>query len=217
MIKWMLVLLLLATGPVWAQESKEQAPKDPAAKKQPSLADLARQSRQRTANAEKPARSFTNADLARLKGANVSTSSSPATEPQAKPDEATGEPDDAKPEGLSPEELEKWKKAFDEARVNLQNTVNEALVLQLRMNNLRNAFLRQSDGVTQQRVQSQLQETFDQIEKNQRDRRDARAAVEKLQREARDAGLSRSQIEEFTGQLPADPPDILSETTRDSG
>lgn len=211
MIKWTVLLLLLVPGSVLAQDAGER----PAEKKTPSLAELARQSRQRSLEAKTPARRFTNADLARLQGANVSTSSGPAPVTAESPDESVegGESES----GLSPEELEKWRKAFEEARLELQKAVNEGLVLQLRMNNLRNAFLRQSDGATQQRVQAQLQETFDRIEANKREQRQARDEIAKLQREARAAGLSRDTVEQLTGQLPSEPPDILSDTTRDSG
>lgn len=218
MKKWMVLLLLTIPGTLLAQAPQEKPqPKPEAAAKSPSLADLARAARERRQHSDKSVRTITNADLSGLK-ANVTTSTAPS--PAAEPDaevQAAGEPDAAADsgadDGLSPEELQKWKEAFDEARLNLRNAVSEGLVLQLRMNNLRNAFLRQSDGATQERIQGQLQETLDQMGRNRKAQDDARAAINRLQSDARAAGLSQAKIRELTGTLPEPPPDILSETT----
>lgn len=220
MKQWMVLLFLMAPATLWAaQEPQEKpAPKRQAPATPPSLADLAKASRQHRQSTDKPVRTITNADLSKLK-ANVTTSTAPAAVAPSSDEETVGETDAAASEGaseeLSPEELQRWKEAFAEARTDLRNAVSEGIVLQLRMNNLRNAFLRQSDGTTQERIQGQLQATLDLIESNKKAQSDARAAISRLQGEARDAGLSQALIRELTGTLPEPPPEILSESTGD--
>jgi len=214
----MVLLLLTVPGTLLAQEAQEKpASKSQAVAKSPSLAELARAARERRQHSENTVRTITNADLPRLK-ANVTTSTAPSVAAQpGEGDQVDGQPDATAENGsadeLSPEELQKWKEAFDEARLNLRNAVSEGLVLQLRMNNLRNAFLRQSDGATQERIQGQLQETLDSMGRNRKAQNDARTAISRLQSDARAAGLSQAKIRELTGVLPEPPPDILSETT----
>ncbi len=58
-----------------------------------------------------------------------------------------------------------WEGRFGEARINLKNAVNRDLVLQLKMNDLRNQYLSGS-GTNQARIQQQLLETQQEIEKN---------------------------------------------------
>ncbi len=219
MKKWIVLLFLTTPLSLWAQQPQAKpANATPGQEaKSPSLAELAKAAKDRRQHSNKTVRTITNADLSGLK-ANVTTSTAPTpAAPASDEDQAAAEPDAAGPDGdeLSPEELKKWKEAFDEARVNLSNAVSEGLVLQLRMNNLRNAYLRQSDGTTQERVQAQLRQTMQAIETNRQAQREARAAIDQLQRDARAAGLSQAKIRELTGTLPAPPPEILSETTGD--
>ena len=68
--------------------------------------------------------------------------------------------------GITPDLLTEWQQAFAEAAGKIQLEANQGAVLQLRMNNLRNAFLRQSDGSRQARIQALLQDTLRQIETN---------------------------------------------------
>ncbi len=215
MMRWILIALLLSSGTLLGQ-SQSQPPADQDQQKQPSLVELARQARERREKA-RAARVITNADLSSLRS-NVSTGSAPAPATPEAVTEGAAAAAEGEQEGLptgdpgqlTPEELDQWRQAFNEARLKLQNAVAEGLVLQLRMNNLNNAFLRQADGATQERVQAQLQQTMQAIEKNRDAQRDARRAIEELQREARSAGLTSKQISDLTGTLPEPNPEILT-------
>ena len=126
-----IILLLLFIAPAWslAQETEE-----------PSLVEAARQERERRASITVEVHVLTNRDVEEMKGL-VSTGTAP--EPAAEAGE----------EGEAEEEAS-WKELFDEAKLDLQNAENRVQVLQLQMEYLRDQWLREDDGVTQQKSSS---------------------------------------------------------------
>jgi hypothetical protein len=72
------------------------------------------------------------------------------------------------------------------------------------MNELRNSYLRQDNGVTQARIQQQLLETQQEIEKNSQAVRDSRSAVDTLRSEAEAEGVSPEALQDLVGGLPED-------------
>lgn len=215
-----------------------QEPPPENAKKKPSLAQLAKQTRAKRANSAKPTRTITNADLpsldAKLSQGSFPEESQPAeasTEKAEDPENPDAEPaedavteddpfavNDAFDESLSgevldetdltPEQSAAWQDAFREARLQYQNAVNEALVLQLRVNNLENSYFAQSDGSLQERLGSDLDQTMKAITTNKQSQSEAKAALEALRANAAAAGLSKKQIDKMVGKLPAVPPEI---------
>ncbi len=208
-MRWILLVSLLLPAAALAQEPQPE-PKPP-----PSLADLARKNREKKAQSEKKVRVITNADLKQLRSrvstgkAPVSASAAAAVDSQT--DVASAE--DATPLELTPEEIEEWRGKFQEARQMLAMAVSEGNVLQLRMNNLRNAYLRVSDGTTQERIQAQLNENLQAIAANKTAQAEARSAIRQLQAEARAAGLAPGLINELTGTLPEPSAEILTPET----
>ena len=171
MIRVMLLVLLLA--PAWslAQENKET--------KEPSLAELARQERERRAQL-KEVLVITNANLKRLGGGFVSTAAGPEAETAATEGEEGAEVEaktEAEAEENNSEKAETdpavWEGRFGETRLNLKNAVNRDLVLQLKMNDLRTENL----GGNQARTQQQLRETQQEIEENAKNVHSARILV----------------------------------------
>lgn len=204
-----LVLLLLLPGWALAQETK---------KDQPSLAEIARKEKERRKKIDKKVPVIRNADLEKFQG-RVTTGARPVAPPRdivlpgipevpSTEAETKTEPGAA---GVTEKDMEFWKSAFGEARLNLQNAVNRHLVLQLKMNNLRNAFFREDDGSTQALIQSQLQQTLEQIEAAKLELEQAKTAIERLQTEARRSGLSPRLIGDFTGELPETTGEIVPE------
>ncbi|MDA2929214.1 hypothetical protein MYX84_04565 [Acidobacteria bacterium AH-259-O06] len=188
------MLLVLFFVPTWAmaQESKET-------KKEPSLAELARRERERRANIKKEVPVITNATLKNLKGL-VSVSEAPAAPSQGETEAETET--ETEPEQTAEKDLASRKAEFDEARMNLKNAVNRSMVLQLKINDLRNAYFREDDGTTQARIQQQLQGTLQEIESNKQEVQAAREALQKLENEARKEGLQPGTIRELVGELP---------------
>ena len=195
-----LILLVLLLVPAWslAQESQET--------KEPSLAELARMERERRAQM-KAVPILTNADLRKARGL-VSTSAEAETETAEGAEEGESEPEET-PESAEPDPSV-WRGRFSEARLNLKNAVNRNLVLQLKMNDLRNTYLSEDNGVTQARIQQQLLETQQDIESNQQSIQTARQAIDALQSEAQKEGIPASTVSGLVGELPEDTSIITS-------
>ncbi len=168
MIRVMLLVLLLVPAWSFAQDNRET--------KEPSLAELARQERERRAQLNEVL-VITNANLRRVGGGLVSIATGPEGEEGAE-DSEKAETDPAD-----------WAGRFTETRLDLKTAVNQDLVLQLKMNDLRNQSLSGS-GTSRARIQQQLLETQQEIEKNARDVRSARRAMDALQSEAEKEGVS---------------------------
>ncbi len=197
MIRVMLLVLLLVPAWSFAQENKET--------KGPSLAELARQERERRAQLEEIL-IITNANLKRVGGGFVSTAAGPEAETTATEGEEGAE-GEVEAEENNSEKAETdpavWEGRFGETRLNLKNAVNRDLVLQLKMNDLRNQYLSGS-GTNQGRIQEQLLETQQEIEKNAQDVKSARQAMDELQSEAQKEGIPNDKIIGLVGELPPD-------------
>jgi hypothetical protein len=211
-------VLLLAPSVLYAQQGQSEKP--PSQKEQtektektketekttPSLVDLARQERERRAQNQQPVRVISNKDLRSLGGGRVSTGVPP--KPPAKSSEAeatsegeSGAQEEAPAEG-GPESVQFWQSAFQEAKGSLETAVNQRMVLELRMNNLRNAYLNTDDGTTREKIQGELAQTYQALGQAREDESAARQAIDQLQRQASRAGLTPGQIRELVGELP---------------
>jgi hypothetical protein len=190
MIRVILLVLLLVPAWSFAQENEETKPT--------SLAELARRERERKARL-KEVPVITNAHLGRAAGGLVSTSAGTAAEAVKGEEGAEAEANDS--ENAEPET--DWKGEFGEARLNLKNAVNRDLVLQLKMNDLRNEYL-SGNGTSKAKVQQQLLETQQEIEKNSQNVQTARKAIDALQGDAKDKGVPDNQISDMVGELPKD-------------
>ncbi len=189
------ILFVLFLVPAWsfAQENEEM--------NEPSLAELARQERERRAQLQEvPV--ITNANLKRLGGGFVSTSAGPGAKTVATEGTEEGEAG-AEETSEEAEDPAVWEGRFGEARLNLKNAVNRDLVLQLKMNDLRNEYL-SGNGTNQGRIQQQLLETQQEIEKNSQNVQTARQAVDSLQGEAQEQGIPDDKIIDLVGELPQD-------------
>jgi len=168
MIRVMLLVLLLVPAWSFSQENKET--------KAPSLAELARQERERRAQL-KEVLVITNANLKRVGGGLVRIATGP---------EATEGEEGAEDSEKAETDSAVWDRRFSEARLNLKTTVKRDLVLQLKMNDLRTENL----GGNQARTQQQLRETQQEIEENAKNVHSARQALDALEGEFQ-KGLAR--------------------------
>ncbi len=191
MIKVMLLVLLLV--PAWSFAQDDEGTKEP------SLAELARKERERRAQLE-DVPLITNANIKRLGGGRVSTAAGPDAETEAiEGKEGAEENGSEKPEA----DPAVWEERFGETRLDLKNAVNRDLVLQLKMNDLRNQYLSGS-GSNLSRIQQRLLETQQEIEKNAKDVQSARQAMDTLQSEAQQEGIPDDAIIGLVGKLPQD-------------
>lgn len=167
------ILLLLLIAPAWslAQETEEL-----------SLVEAARRERERRASITVEVKILTNRDVEEMEGL-VSTATAPDTSEETGD---KGEPDD-------------WGELFDSAKLDLKTAESRLQVLQLQMVYLRDQWLRQSDGVTQQKIQVQLQETQKGLEISRQDTEASGAAYEELQKKAAAAGLLPGELRLLMG------------------
>ena len=169
-----IILLLLFIAPAWslAQETEEI-----------SLVEAARRERERRASFTVKVKILTNRDVEEMEGL-VSTAIAPETSAEVS-DEA---------------ESDDWGELFDTARLDLQTAENRLRVLQLQMVYLRDQWLKQSDGVTQQKIQVQLQETQKGLEIGRQEVEATVAAYQELQKKAEAAGLPPGELRLLTAE-----------------
>ena len=171
-----IILLLLFISPAWslAQETEEL-----------SLVEAARRERERRASITEEVKILTNRDIEEMEGF-VSTAT--ASEPVA---EASEE--------VESEEMS-LELSFEKARTALQSAENRDRILQLQMKFLRDQWLGNSDGVTQQRIQAQLQETQQELAISRQEIEAARAAYQALQNQAKADGILPGELRLLMGK-----------------
>ena len=168
-----IILLLLFIAPAWslAQETEEL-----------SLVEAARRERERRASFTEKAKILTNRDVEEMEGL-ISTATAPETSAKTS----------------NKAESDDWGELFDTAKLDLQTAENRLQVLQLQMVYLRDQWLKQSDGVTQQKIQEQLRETQKGLEISRQDVEATGAAYEELQKKAAAAGLFPGELRLLMG------------------
>ncbi len=201
--------ILLSCPVLFAQQEPEEKPPEQAAekteKKAPSLVDLAKQERERRAQSSENVRVIRNEDLRSMRGGRVSTGIPPkpsasTTTQEPEKVEAGDEEKETVKEG--PEDTQFWAGAFQEAKTGLETAVNQRMVLELRMNNLRNAYLNTDDGTTREKIQGELAQTYQALGQAREDEKAAREAIQQLERQAARVGLTPGQIRDLVGELP---------------
>lgn len=178
---------------------------------EPSLAELARQEQERRSRIKQEVPLITNESLSTMTRARVSQATRSA-EPEKEAPKAEEEPSIQPLKTSSEGEEIDWNQLFSEATLAYRTAVNNHLVLQLRFNNLRNAFFNEDDGTTQSLIQTQMQETAEKLEANQKVLHESRQKIGELQKAAAGAGLNPREIRELVGELP-EPESILSPST----
>jgi hypothetical protein len=169
-------LLLLLISPAWslAQETEEL-----------SLVEAARRERERRASITEEVKILTNRDIEEMEGfVSTATASEPAAEAS---------------EEVESEEMS-LELSFEKARNDLQSAENRDRLLQLQMKYLRDQWLGNSDGVTQQKIQSQLQETQQELEISRQEVEAARATYQALQNKAKADGILPGELRLLMGK-----------------
>ncbi len=171
-----IILLLLLISPAWslAQETEEL-----------SLVEAARRERERRAGFTEEVKILTNRDIEEMEGfVSTATASEPAAEVS---------------EEVESEEMS-LELSFEKARNDLQSAENRDRILQLQMKYLRDQWLGNSDGVTQQKIQAQLQETQKELGISRQELEAARAAYQALQDQAKADGVLPGELRLLMGK-----------------
>lgn len=207
-----ILLLILGAvwtwGAVWGQADSTPRPSVHAgessaksADEKPSLAELARLERQRRAASTEKVQVIQNEDLRALRArARVSTGQS--TGALAPASVVIEEGAEVSEEAGQQPDMGFWSGVFQEARTGLETAVNQLMVLELRINNLRNAYFQATDGVTRERIEAQIAATHGELEQARENETAARQLVRDLERQAAQAGLTPGQIRDLVGALP---------------
>ncbi len=196
MIRIIVILFLSLPSFLLAQESEP--------KKEPSLVELAQKEREKRQAATEPVRLITNADLRDMRGARVVTTKSSRSS-RGRRQAVTESPEGSEgteTDELDPSTLEYWEPAFREAVENLKYAANASLVMELRINNVRNAYFVEEDGVRRQAIHAEIAKSVEQLIQSREEEKEAREAVAELRRDAAKAGLAPGEIRELTGKLP---------------
>ena len=162
--------------------------------------ELAGKQKEKKKNTQEKGRMITNADLGKFQRARVATAATTHSAGSATASESDASGVSAaksNPDEDKRKDLEFWKSALAEAQFKVKQAVNRGLVLNLKMNNIQNAFFVEADGTTQAMLQAQLSETLQEIEKNKEEVEKARKELVKLSRQARRAGVPRGIVNEI--------------------
>ncbi len=192
MLRILLILLLFC--PVWGMAQQPQEEEG-----EPSLFELASRERERRAGLKKVP-IITNADLKKM-GGLISTAQGPAPATSGEAGEGAGE-GEGEGEGADSsagEDLSALRAQFTEARLDVKNAMTQSNVLQLKMNDLRNAYFAETDGAAQGRLQQELEQTLQGIEASKQLVQQAQQALQQLQQQAAQAGLPPGEVRELSG------------------
>ena len=157
-----------------------------------SLADLAKQEKERRAKVTADAKVITN--NARAKDAGT-TEAEPADQKQ--PDKAVNPADgkpkpdrqaDDEPKDLFGRTESFWRQTLSDARKRVKDLEDESRALQLKINDLQNKFYAEASGFKQQDIQHEIQKSFYEQDQNKQNLAKARSELQQLEVEARKSG-----------------------------
>ncbi len=162
-----------------------------------SLADLAKQERERREKIKADTKVITNQDTPRYKASPITTvtpaptsqktaAEKPDTEGAAPARPAKANPDEPTDYQGRPESF--WRQTMTDARQSIKTLENEANVLTLKLADLQNQFYRESSGFRQQEIQREIQKTLYEQDRNKEELAKARDQLQDLEKEARRSG-----------------------------
>ena len=157
-----------------------------------SLADLARQEKERRAKVTADTKVITNNVGARDAG---TAESEPADGKQpdkaVTPADVKPKPDkqaDDEPKDLFGRTETFWRQTLGDARKRVKDLEDESRALQLKINDLQNKFYAEASGFKQQDIQREIQKSFYEQDQNKQSLAKARAELQQLEVEARKSG-----------------------------
>lgn len=160
-----------------------------------SLADLAKQEKERRAKVTTDTKVITNNDRAKGAGDTGTTEAEPPAAKQSDKgiDAAGGKSKSDKQADDEPKDLfgrteSFWRQTFSDARKRVKDLEDESRALQLKINDLQNKFYSESSGYKQQEIQREIQKGFYEQDLNKQNLTKARVELQQLEVEARKSG-----------------------------
>ncbi len=150
-----------------------------------TLADLAKEERERRANSKPKVRVLSNKSVESFQKGSVSTGVyGEATQGEKKESQAEGQ--DGEKEKPAPEKDERyWREEFKKAGEEVKAADNKSTLAQLQLNQLWNEFYREDDGFFRETIMKKITDKNSEIEKLKKDLEEAQKALDKLNKEAR--------------------------------
>jgi len=198
-----LVIVSLAIGLACGQESSGEAVSKSGGS---DLASLARKEAARRESLAVKGPVITNIELTRMVGAM--RSSAEASIKEVEPGEEGDSPSaglGGVPEtGLDEKEarLDEFTNTLAEARQEVETLSNSYMVLELRINSLRNRLYQEADPQRQQMLQKELDAATTDIGRIRTEESEARSNLNRLMSEARRAGMLPGEVNEIVGKIP---------------
>jgi len=198
-----LVIVSLAIGLACGQESSGEAVSKSGGS---DLASLARKEAARRESLAVKGPVITNIELTRMVGAM--RSSAEASIKEVEPGEEGDSPSaglGGVPEtGLDEKEarLDEFRNTLAEARQEVETLSNSYMVLELRINSLRNRLYQEADPQRQQMLQKELDAATTDIGRIRTEESEARSNLNRLMSEARRAGMLPGEVNEIVGKIP---------------
>lgn len=185
------------------EEKKAENDKKPetakSEKKTPSLAELSRQAKSRPKDGVPV---YTNAVFQQREVGRVGSSTTP---PKAAAAGGATSADGTAAEGEAEGEasVEQITAEIGIARAEYINAVNQSHVLQLKMNDLRNRYLVESDGATQERFEAMLNQVTEEIAAADKAIAEQAQKLDALASRATTAGMTPGAVRDLIGKLPS--------------
>jgi len=200
-----LLVVTFLSVPAWSQGHTGEAGAE--ASEAPSLAELAEQEAERRNRLAEKGPVITNIDLARIVGemrASDASATIAEVEPDRGPDESPAGGENPEPSEPDEQELlmDEIRQDLLEARQEVVTASNSYMVLELRINNLRNQLYQEADPQRQQLLQKELAISTDEIREARSVEADARRQLDEMMSEALRAGMLPGEIREVVGEIP---------------
>jgi hypothetical protein len=157
-----------------------------------SLADLARQEKERRAKVTADTKVIINSAAAKDAG-TAEAEPAAGKQPDKAVDSAGGKPKPDKQADDEPKDLfgrteSFWRQTFGDARKRVKDLEDESRALQLKINDLQNKFYAEASGFKQQDIQREIQKSFYEQDQNKQSLAKAKTELQQLEVEARKSG-----------------------------
>ncbi len=156
-----------------------------------SLAELAKQEKERRAKITADTKVITNSDRAKSTPAEEEPPAGKQSDKAVVPADGKPKADkqaDDEPRDLTGRTESFWRQTFSDARKRVKDLEDESRVLQLKINDLQNKFYSESSGFKQQDIQREIQKSFYEQDQNKQNLAKAKAQLQELEVEARKSG-----------------------------
>lgn len=189
-----------------SRESSRGQDLDPPKDQESDLALLARKEAERRDKLDRKGPLITNIELVRIVGRMKSGDSSPSIseldENEAREENSSEEASEVSESEEEEDRFAEFRSALREARQKVETESNSYMVLELRINHLRNLLFQEADPRRLELLERELARATEEIAAVRKAEEEARHQLDILIEEARRAGMLPGEIRETIGEIP---------------